>query len=194
MTDPGQPGQPGQPGLPVLPEPLDPHRPYRVALVCLGNICRSPMADVVLRQRLGERGLGDRVEVISAGTGGWHVGGPMDERAAETLAEAGYDPSLHRARQFDATWFPDCDLVLAMDGQNHADLLAMTTAGGERDRLHMFRDFDPEQDGEGPHDVPDPYFGRENGFAEVIAIVERTGSTLVDLLEGLLARPGQEVP
>jgi protein-tyrosine phosphatase len=184
---------PAQRGLPALPEPLDSGRPYRIALVCLGNICRSPMADVVLRQRLLERGLDDRVEVVSAGTGGWHVGGPMDERAAETLVEAGYDPSLHRARQFDAEWFPTCDLVLAMDGQNHADLFAMATEERQRDRLRMFRDFDPEPDGDGPHDVPDPYFGRANGFTEVIGIVERTGSALVDLLEDLLAQPGRGV-
>ena len=75
---------------------------YRIALVCLGNICRSPMAHVVLEQRLAEAGLDDRVEVASSGTGGWHVGDPMDERAAATLAAAGYDPSRHRARQYDA--------------------------------------------------------------------------------------------
>jgi protein-tyrosine phosphatase len=177
---------------PALPEPLDPGRPYRVALVCLGNICRSPMADVVLQQRLLERGLEDRVEVVSAGTGGWHVGGPMDGRAARTLEEAGYDPSLHRARQFAAEWFPECDLVLAMDGHNHADLFAMTTDDTERGRLHLFRDFDPEPDGAGVRDVPDPYFGRENGFAEVMAIIERTGTALVDQLEDLLSERAQD--
>ncbi len=179
---------------PALPEPLDPRRPYRIAVVCLGNICRSPMADVVLQQRLLERGLGGRVEVVSAGTGNWHVGGPMDERAAQALSDAGYDPSLHRARQFGAEWFPDCDVVLAMDGQNHADLFAMATDDLHRGRLFMFRDFDPEAgDGDGARDVPDPYYGRDTGFADVMAIVERTVAALVGQLEQLLDRPG-EVP
>ena len=76
---------------------------YRIHLVCLGNICRSPTAHVVLEQRVAEAGLADAVEVTSSGTGGWHVGNPMDPRAAATLAAAGYDPTRHRARQYDAT-------------------------------------------------------------------------------------------
>ena len=74
--------------------------PYRVAVVCLGNICRSPMADVVLTDRVEAAGLADRVEVVSAGTGGWHVGGPMDRRAAALLTTHGYDASRHVAQQF----------------------------------------------------------------------------------------------
>ncbi len=80
----------------MLPPPRAPGR-YRIALVCLGNICRSPMAHVVLEQQLEEAGLADVVEVSSSGTGGWHEGGPMDERAAATLRAAGLDPSRHRA-------------------------------------------------------------------------------------------------
>ena len=76
---------------------------YAIAAVCLGNICRSPISDVVLRARLDEAGL-DTVEVISAGTGGWHAGEPMDRRSAAILREHGYDPSRHRAQQWDATW------------------------------------------------------------------------------------------
>ena len=75
--------------------------------MCLGNICRSPMADVVLTAAVAEAGLADRVEVISSGTGDWHVGGPMDRRAAATLAAHGYDGQRHRARQFDSTWHDD---------------------------------------------------------------------------------------
>jgi protein-tyrosine phosphatase len=177
---------------PALPEPLDHGRPYRIALVCLGNICRSPMADVVLRQRLLDRGLADRVEVVSAGTGGWHVGAAMDERAAAALSARGYDPSLHRARRFSVDWFADCDLVLAMDRHNHADLLALTADERHRDRLRMFRDFDPQredgEDGDAP-DVPDPYFGHADGFAEVLAVVERTSEALADRLVEALREP-----
>jgi protein-tyrosine phosphatase len=141
---------------------------YAVAAVCLGNICRSPMAEVVLRERLAAAGLTD-VEVASAGTGGWHAGEPMDRRAAATLRAAGYDPSRHRAQQWLPAWRDRFDLVLAMDAQNLADL------GGRDERTVLFRDLDPA----GPGDVPDPYYGGEDGFAEVLEMVERTADALV---------------
>jgi protein-tyrosine phosphatase len=141
-----------------------------VALVCLGNICRSPTAHVVLEERLDEARLGDRVVVHSSGTGGWHVGGPMDDRAAAALAEAGYDPSRHRARQYDDSWLAAHDLVLAMDADNLADL------GGRSERVGMFRDFDPVDPGA---DVPDPYYGGRDGFVVVLTMVERTVDALV---------------
>ena len=143
---------------------------YRVAVVCLGNICRSPMAHVVLEARLADAGLGDVVEVTSSGTGGWHVGDPMDRRAAATLATAGYDASRHRARQWTGSDADDADLVLAMDGQNLADLAGPTA------RTRLFRDFDPRDPGS---DVPDPYYGGDSGFEEVLAMVERTATALV---------------
>ena len=89
----------GVPIAPALPAPRTPGR-YAVAMVCLGNICRSPMADVVLSQRVDDAGLAGRVTVTSCGTGDWHVGRPMDERAAATLRANDYDPSAHRAQQF----------------------------------------------------------------------------------------------
>jgi len=144
---------------------------YAVILVCLGNICRSPMAEIVLRERLDVAGLtaATGFEVSSAGTGGWHVGEPMDRRAAATLRAEGYDPSRHRAQQWVPAWRDRFDLVLAMDAQNLADL------GGPTDRVRAFRDFDPE----GPGDVPDPYYGGDDGFGEVLAMVERTADVLV---------------
>lgn len=143
----------------------------RIAVVCLGNICRSPMADVVLEQRLQDAGLD--VEVVSAGTAGYHVGSPMDRRAAAALRDAGYDPSRHRAQQFDAAWFDECDVVLAMDDDNHADLLRL--AGSRADKLKMFRAFDPAGSG----DVPDPYYGGDEGFRTVLTMVERTADAIV---------------
>ena len=148
--------------------------PYRVAVVCLGNICRSPMADVVLTDRVETAGLGERVEVVSAGTGGWHVGGPMDGRAAALLTTRGYDASRHVAQQFGRHWFDEVDLVLAMDAANYADIVAH----GPRTTVRMFRDFDPCAT-DADRDVPDPYFGGEDGFTEVLAIVERTCDALV---------------
>ena len=162
--------------------------PYRIAVVCLGNICRSPMADVVLNDRLERAGLADAIEVVSAGTGGWHVGGPMDDRAAALLTERGYDATRHRARQFGAGWFDDCDLVLAMDGDNLADLVAMHP-GTADERLRMFRDFDPLADRTDDRDVPDPYFGGADGFADVLATIERTADGLVEALAEAVRQP-----
>jgi protein-tyrosine phosphatase len=161
----------------ALPPPRTPGR-YRVALVCLGNICRSPMADVVLSERLAGAGLAERVEVTSSGTGGWHVGHPMDERAAATLTRAGYDATRHRARQFAADWLEDRDLVLAMDAANLAHVRAAGAAAPDG-RVRLFRDFDPVAPG---GDVPDPYYGGDAGFEEVLAMVERTADALVTAL------------
>jgi protein-tyrosine phosphatase len=84
----------------------------------MGNICRSPTAEAVMRARLAGAGLADRVVVDSAGTGSWHAGSPADERAAEALRAGGYDASGHVARQFDASWFAERDLVVALDNKN----------------------------------------------------------------------------
>ncbi len=156
----------------TLPPPRTPGR-YSISLVCLGNICRSPTAQVVLEARLAAAGLDDRVTVRSSGTGDWHVGRPMDGRAAATLEHAGYDATRHRAQQYDESRASADDLVLAMDHDNLADL------GGRTDRVAMFRDFDPVETGE---DVPDPYYGGADGFREVLTIVERTADALVDRL------------
>lgn len=153
---------------------------YRVALVCLGNICRSPIADVVVNARLREAGLDDRVEVTSCGTGTWHIGEPMDSRAAGVLTSAGYDASRHRAQHFGADWH-DHDLILVMDRANLEDVLA-ELPDDRHDRVRMFRSFDPEVDADAPDDVPDlpdPFYGGPEGFDDVLAIVERTSRELV---------------
>ncbi len=137
---------------------------YAVALVCLGNICRSPIADVVLSAAVAEL----PVTVASAGTGPWHVGEPMDSRAAAVLRAHGYDPSSHRAQQFTPEWHSRFDLVLAMDSENLASL------GGPTDRVRLFRSFDRL----GTGDVPDPYYGGDDGFEEVLVMVVRTVSEL----------------
>lgn len=154
---------------------------YRIGVVCLGNICRSPMAEVVLTERVAEAGLDDRVEVASCGTGDWHIGHPMDHRAAATLEAAGYDPSKHRAQQFAERWLDEYDVLLAMDAQNRTDV------GGRDDgRVLMFRDFDPVDPGS---DVPDPYYGGDDGFEEVLAMVERTSTAIVEALRAALEHP-----
>lgn len=169
------------------PRPSDgpgPH-PYRIAVVCLGNICRSPMAEVVLSSRIAEAGLADLVSVDSSGTGGWHIGDPMDHRAAATLSAHGYDGSQHRARQFTQGSDASYDLVLAMDEGNLADLRALAPADKARDggQLRLFRDFDPDEPGGA---VPDPYYGGGDGFEEVLRMVDRSADTLVAALTRLL--------
>lgn len=153
---------------------------YRIALVCLGNICRSPIADVVVNARLQEAGLDDRVEVTSCGTGTWHVGEPMDSRAAAVLTGSGYDASRHRAQHFGADWH-DHDLILVMDRANLEDVLAELPAD-RHDRVRMFRSFDPEVETssrDDAPDLPDPFYGGPEGFDDVLAIVERTARELV---------------
>jgi protein-tyrosine phosphatase len=164
--------------LPVLPAPRRPSGSYRVCFVCLGNICRSPMAEITARAELGRAGLSGLVQVDSAGTGDWHVGGPMDRRARAELGRRGYDGSAHRARQFQSAWFGQRDLVLAMDLANLADLQAMApdpdSAGP---RLMLFRSFDPALAAPGQPDdpyqgqVPDPYGGPPDDYAVALDLV-----------------------
>jgi protein-tyrosine phosphatase len=147
------------------------------------------MADVVLTQLVDRAGLSDRVAVSSCGTGDWHVGQPMDRRAAATLTAAGVDPTLHRARLFDPGWLEKHDLVLAMDEHNLADVRAVATSAHDG-RVLLFRDFDPIGSG---GEVPDPYYGGDAGFEEVLGMVERTSAALVSTLQQELS-PGGPTP
>ncbi len=161
-----------------LPEPAG--SPYRIAFVCLGNICRSPMANVILTELVGSAGLSDKVEVTSCGTGDWHVGEPMDPRAAAQLKSAGYDASAHRARTFDPTWLEN-DLVLAMDAKNLDDI---TDGRGADERVRMFRSFDPLADPD-DLDVPDPWYAGDESFVQVLGIVERTCQQILKDLQAI---------
>jgi protein-tyrosine phosphatase len=140
-----------------------------VCFVCLGNICRSPTAEVVMRSLVADAGLADRIVVSSAGTGDWHVGNGADERMAAVLTDAGYDVSAHRARQFRREWFDEHDLVIAMDRANARDLRRLAPAG-EEGKVRLLTSYAPDATDE---DVPDPYYGGPGGFAEVLDLVER---------------------
>ncbi|WP_344976466.1 low molecular weight protein-tyrosine-phosphatase [Salinactinospora qingdaonensis] len=168
-----------------VPEPRDPLGPYRICLVCLGNICRSPMAEQVLRTDLERAGLGEAVVLDSAGTGNWHIGSGMDERAAATLRVHGY-PTEHVARVFQPAWFAERDLVLAMDTDNLADLSRLAPdEEAARTRLRLFRSFAP---GTGLHpEVPDPYYGGDDGFTTVLTMIESASKGLTGELAMLLA-------
>lgn len=157
--------------------------PWVVELVCLGNICRSPMAHVVLEARLADAGIDD-VVVTSSGTGGWHEGERMDPRAAATLRAAGYDPTRHRARTFSVDTYAEADLMLAMDQQNLADMTDQAPTVEAARRAVLFRSFDPEAT-TADAEVPDPWYGGDEGFQTVLAMVERTVDVLVDRLPQL---------
>jgi protein-tyrosine phosphatase len=153
--------------------------PYRVCIVCMGNICRSPMAETVLVTMLRDRGMAEQVVVDSAGTGDWHVGEPADPRAVEVLSRHGYDASSHRARQFEPGWFDERDLVLAADSSNAA-LLRRLSGPEHSGSLRMLRSFDREAVSAGDLDVPDPYYGEGDGFERVLAMIEAACRGLVD--------------
>jgi protein-tyrosine phosphatase len=140
-----------------------PVSPLHVTFVCTGNICRSPMAEIVFADRLRAEGLDDRVRVSSAGTGSWHAGEPADPRTARALRKAGYRCE-HVAAQVGVEHL-DADLVVALSS-NHAS--ALRRAVDDPGRVRLLRSFDPAADGD--LDVPDPYFG-EGGFEDVLGMV-----------------------
>jgi protein-tyrosine phosphatase len=144
----------------------------RILFVCLGNICRSPTAEGVMRRLVEEEGLQDEIEIDSAGTGGWHVGAPPDARATEAARRRG-TTLAGAARRFDpASDFDRFDLILAMDAENRRDLLALAPGDDARRKVRMFR--------AGDRDVPDPYYGGEDGFERVLDMVEEAARDLLD--------------
>jgi protein-tyrosine phosphatase len=161
-------------------------------VVCLGNICRSPMAETLIRAELAAAGLSGRVSVESAGTGDWHLGEQMDRRADAELARRGYDGSAHRARQIGPEWLDRFDLVIAMDVANLRDLKRMARAvpGGMAGRIRLFRSFD--QGAPAGAEVPDPYGGGPDEFAHVFDLTLAAARGLVAELAAMLADgPGE---
>ena len=149
-----------------------------ILLVCLGNICRSPTAQGVLRERLRREGLSDRVEADSAGTASYHVGKAPDPRAQEAASRRGIDISDLRARQVDIGDYEVFDLILAMDQANAEDLRA-DCPPGQRHKIGMFLDYAPNAS---VREVPDPYFGGEKGFERVLDLIEEASEGLIEHL------------
>jgi protein-tyrosine phosphatase len=142
----------------------------RICFVCLGNICRSPTAEAVMRHLVKEAGLGQRVAIESAGTGDWHLGQPRDRRS-QAVGRARGIPLSGTAQQFTSELFDRYDHVIAMDRSNRAELLRL--ARDERDsvKVRMLRSFDAAAPKDA--DVPDPYYGGPSGFEDVFDICER---------------------
>jgi len=163
---------------------------YRITVVCLGNICRSPIGEVVLIDRVEKAGLANLVEVDSAGTGDWHVGHDADPRSVEILTRHGYDIS-HTSRQITHEWFERIDLVLAMDTSNYSNLQLLMEEADAHSELRMLRSFDPAlADITEPNpqlDIPDPYFGGPEGFELVLTMIERAVDGLIRELPARIA-------
>lgn len=162
----------------------------RVLFVCLGNICRSPTAEGVMRSLVEREGLEGSVQVESAGTGAWHVGSPPDRRASQAASARGI--ALEgTARQVRPEDFLEFDVLVAMDRENLSELRRLAPGEAEREKVRLLREFDPAnaavsaEQGE-QLDVPDPYYGGPGGFDEVFDLVSAA-------CEGLLAqiRDGQ---
>jgi protein-tyrosine phosphatase len=173
----------------TAPAPRHAFGAYRVCLVCLGNICRSPMAEVVLRAELDQAGLSAKVEVDSAGTGDWHLGEPMDTGASAELARRGYDGTGHRARQFGPSWLGRYDLIAAMDQANLKRLRAMTDDPADADRIVLFTRFDPERAAHRNRreaGIPDPYGGGADEFALAFELIRGAARGLAGQLADLL--------
>ncbi|MBT3066163.1 low molecular weight protein-tyrosine-phosphatase [Rhodoferax sp. U11-2br] len=149
--------------------------PYGILFVCMGNICRSPTADGVFRQKVAEQGLGQQVRVDSAGTHNYHPGSPPDSRAQAAAAKRGYDLSSLRARQINAADYTSFDLILVMDQDNLA-VLQDDCPPEQQHKLRLLTEFCQVHKASV---VPDPYYGGADGFEHVLDLVE-------DACEGLL--------
>ncbi|WP_091182366.1 low molecular weight protein-tyrosine-phosphatase [Paramicrobacterium humi] len=161
--------------------PSDQIVPYRVCFVCAGNICRSPMAEAVFRARVEKAGLTPWVSVTSAGTGDWHVGEQADARTLDALAARGYDAGWHRAKQFDSAWFPQLDLVVALDRGHERALRDWAPTPADADKVSLLMSFDTTYPG--ILDVPDPYYADARTFDRVLGMIEGASLALFRQLE-----------
>lgn len=155
-----------------------------ILFVCLGNICRSPLAEGVLRAVLAERGYRGDIVLDSAATGGWEVGSAPDPRSIAIASHHGIDISRQRARKIMAEDFHRFDLIFGMDRSNVADLKALAPAA-VRDRIHLFLEFAEGR----PRDVPDPYYEDQQAFAEVYRMIREASEVLATRLAARVSTP-----
>ncbi len=167
--------------------PGGPHAgPTRLLFVCLGNICRSPTAEGVMRDLVAKQGLEREIELDSAGTGAWHVGSAPDKRAGAAAALRGI--ALEgSARLLTRADFDEFDLLLAMDGANLGELRRLAPDEAGRAKVRLLREFDRASAGSDDLDVQDPYYGGEDGFELVLELVQAACAGLLSDIRGGLA-------
>jgi protein-tyrosine phosphatase len=158
----------------------------RLLFVCLGNICRSPTAEGVMRSLLEREGLTDTIEIDSAGTGAWHVGNAPDARATQAARARGVTLE-GQARQVRVDDFNYFDLLIGMDASNVSELARLAPGAEQRAKVRLLREFDPASTAAHDLDVPDPYYGAGGGFEEVFELVRAA-------CEGLLAYVREQLP
>jgi protein-tyrosine phosphatase len=162
-----------------------PAEPFRIVFVCTGNICRSPAAENVFRHFALREGLAERLEIDSAGTGGWHEGEPPDRRSLRALRDRGY-PADGRARALVEADYARWDLFVCMDRGHVREVVA---EGAPREKVVLLRSFDPAR---GHEEVPDPYYGGDDGFHEMMTMIEASMAGLLAHVQGELERRAPE--
>lgn len=161
---------------------------YSICVVCSGNICRSPIAEAVVRDALERAGLADQVSVCSAGTGDWHVGQGADHRASAVVRSHGLTLDEHRAVVFEADHFDDVDLVLALDSGHLHSLRALAPDEHSRAKIRLLRSFDPEAVADDDLEVADPYYGDKRDFEIAFEQVSAAAPGIVRFVQAELAR------
>lgn len=163
---------------------------YRIVTVCTGNICRSPMAEIMLNRAFEEAGLAGEVLVDSAGTTAWETGNPIDARAASKLTELGLDSETHRARKFEPAWYAERDLILALDVDHYEDLRLEAPDADSRARVRMLREFDPATAGTPVSElgIYDPWYGDRADFEATWQMIRDAVPGIVQYVQEELAR------
>lgn len=147
----------------------------KILMVCLGNICRSPLADALLRKKVTEQGL--NIEVDSAGTSDYHIGGQPDKRTQENALNHGLDMSFLRARQFTADDFEAFDLIYVMDKSNESNVLSLVTDSKQKNKVKLILNL---LDNSEYTEVPDPYYGGEQGFETVYTLLDQATDKILE--------------
>lgn len=155
----------------------------RVLFVCLGNICRSPAAEGIFIKMVKDAGLHEHIHVDSAGTGGWHVGDPPDERMVHHAGKRGYDLTQLEARQFSAEDFDKFDYILTMDRSNYKNVVNLDVKRQHQTKIYPITNFCRIHSLE---EVPDPYYEEEDGFEHVLDLLEDACTELLERIKGEL--------